>query len=337
MFKSGPALFFIFSLSCALTVKAQNADTTKKNIPPIDTTQLNQYRIDPRRNALPVISRPIIIQPEYIPVSMLDYKVSYWHKSITFALNFSQSAFSNNYSAGGVNAIALGSNFDFKAEYNKTPFDYTTELNFIYGISKNKGQGSRKTNDRIFYDNKVASQISKHWSLFGSLTFESQFSKGYQYGTAPAPDLLISDFMAPGYITESLGFEYKPNKFYDLRIGTGTARQTFVKDTTIYHNIPGNYGVPIGKTFKNDLALHVVGAGDKDIMKNLHLNARYALFVPYGESLAYVTHRIDATLVAKVNSLINVTINGTFLYDKTTSGEPQGTEGMALGIIYKFP
>jgi hypothetical protein len=332
MSKARTGLLFLVLLSFALSVKAQKTDSIKKDSVKIDTSLLNKYRIDPRKNAFPVVERPVIIMPQYIPLTMLDYKVSYWHKTVTFALNFNQSAFSNNYSAGGVNAVALGSNFDFKAEYNKTPFDYTTETNLLYGISKNKGQGSRKSNDRIFFDN---------WSFFGSLTFESQFSRGYQYGTGTGPgatpDLLISDFMAPGYLTESLGLEYKPTKYFDLRFGTGTARQTFVVDTTIYHNIPGNYGVTPGKTFKNDLALQVVATIDKDLMKNLHINARYALFVPYGKSLDYVTHRLDATLIAKVNRLINVTMNGTFLYDKTTSGQPQGTEGLALGIIYTFP
>jgi Protein of unknown function (DUF3078) len=339
MFKAVPGLIFFTLLFFVLSAEAQKTDSLKKDSVKIDTALLNQYRIDPRRNAIPVISRPILIQPEFIPAIMPGYKVSYWHKSITFALNFNQSAFSNNYSAGGVSAIALGSNFDFKAEYNKTPFDYTTELNLIYGISKNKGQGSRKTNDRIFYDNKVASQISKHWLFFGSLTFESQFARGFQYGdgTAANPDLLISNFMAPGYLTESMGLEYKPNKYFDLRLGAASARQTFVTDTTIYHNIPGNYGVTPGKTFNNNLASQIVATIDKDLMPNLHLNARYALFIPYGESLGFVTHRVDATLVAKVNSLINVTINGTFLYDKTTSPQPQGTEGLALGVIYKFP
>ncbi len=338
MYKAVARLCLFISLFWGLSAKAQKADSLKKDSTKIDTAQLNKYRIDPRKNALPVIARPIQIQPEFIPVTMLDYKVSYWHKAITLALNFNQSAFTGNYSAGGVSAMALGSNFDFKAEYNKTPFDYTTELNLLYGISKNKGQGSRKTNDRIFFDNKLASQISKHWSFFGSLTFESQFDKGYQYGDGvTTPDLLISNFMAPGYLTQSLGLEYKPNKYFDLRFGAATARQTFVTDTTIYHNIVGNYGVTPGKTFRNDLASQIVATIDKDLMKNLHINARYALFIPYGRSLAYVTHRVDATLVAKVNRLINVSMNGTFLYDKTTSGQPQGTEGLALGVIYNFP
>jgi len=276
------------------------------------------------------------IKKEFVPVDMLDYKISYWRKAIIFGLNFSQSAFTNNYSAGGISAVALGSNFDFKSEYNKKPEDFTTELNLLYGISKNKGQGARKTNDRIFFDNKLATQLSKRWYFFGSLTFESQFTAGYNY-TDPQNPSLISNFMAPGYLTESLGAEYKPNKWFDLRLGTGTARQTFVVDTTIYHNQPANYGVPIHHTFYNQLAVQVVAGIDKDIAKNMHLNLRYALFIPYIQPLAYTSHRIDAILTAKVNRLIAVTVNGTFLYDKNTSTSVQGTEGIALGAIYKFP
>lgn len=271
---------------------------------------------------------------------MLDYQVSYWHKSVLFGLNFSQSAFSSNYAAGGISAIALGGNFDYKVEYNKAPLNFASELNLIYGISKNKGQGSRKTNDRIFWDNKIASQLSKKWFFFGSLTFESQFDKGFNY-TADSLgnpiNQLISNFMSPGYLTESVGFEFKPSKFFDLRLGTGTARQTFVLDTTIYHNQPSNYGVPIGKRVHNELAFQVVAVFDKDLTKMSHLNVRYAMFVPYQQALDYTSHRVDLVYTSKVNKLIAFTVNGTFLYDKNTSDRVQGTEGLALGIVYKFP
>jgi len=341
MLKTCPGLLFLLFLGCALSATAQKTDSLKRDSLKVDTNQLNKYRIDPGKNALPVRYRPIQIQEEQIPVTMLDYKVSYWHKSVLFGLNFSQAAFTKNYSAGGVDAIALGGNFDYKAEYNKAPFDYTSELNLIYGISKNQGEGSRKTNDRIFFDNKVASQLSKHWFFFGSLTFESQFDKGFNYtnpdGTDATSPYLISNFMSPGYLTESLGFEYKPNKWFDLRLGMATDRQTFVLDTTIYHNQPTNYGVPIGHTLYNQLASQIVASIDKDLMPNLHINIRYALFVPYIQPVTYASHRIDGILTAKVNRLIAVTINGTFLYDKNTAAGIQGTEGLALGVIYKFP
>ncbi|HEY5325522.1 MAG TPA: DUF3078 domain-containing protein, partial [Mucilaginibacter sp.] len=161
MLKTIPGLLILFIFGFASSVAAQKTDSLK-----VDTNLLNKYHVDPGKNALPGIFIPIQIQESLIPVNMLDYKVSYWHKSIIFGLNFSQSAFTENYSAGGVSAIALGSNFDFKAEYNKKPMDFTTETNLLYGISKNQGQGSRKTNDRIFFDNKLATQLSKNWFFF---------------------------------------------------------------------------------------------------------------------------------------------------------------------------
>jgi hypothetical protein len=324
-------------LFAGITARAQKPDTSK-----IDTNLLNRYRIDPPKNPLPVRSRAIIIRPELIPVTPLNYEVSYWRKSMVVGINLNQAAFSNNWSGGGVNSIALGNNFDFKAEYNQKPLDYTTELLMVYGISKTKGQIARKTNDRIFFDNKLATQLSKKWYFFGSVSFESQFADGFNYTNdasgKPNIPVLISKFMAPGYFTESIGFEYKPNKYLDIRFGTGTARQTFVIDTTIYHNIPGNYGVEPHNIFRNELAFQVVSTFAKDIATNINLQARYALFIPYNlNDLNKISHRLDATLTARVNRLVAVTINGTLLYDITTDKAVQASQALALGIIYKFP
>ena len=325
----GLALLFICKIS-----EAQHTDSLK-----IDTALLNKFRVDPPKNVLPVRNRPRTLLPQPIPVTSLGYEVSYWRKTATFGINVNQSAFSSNWSGGGVSSIALGNNFDFKAEYNNKPLSFTTELQTQYGEAKNSGQIAHKTNDRIFFDNKIASQISKKWYFFGSFSFESQFAAGYQYTDASGNQitpLLISKFLAPGYFTESVGFEYKPVTYVDIRLGTGTARQTVVLDTTIYHNLPGNYGVKPGSTFRNELAFQVVSTINKDIAQNMNLQARYALFIPYN-NFSHITHRVDATLAARVNRLINVTLNGTLLYDITTNAKIQASQGLAMGMVYKFP
>lgn len=340
MFKTRLVLPFLALIALGINAKAQQTDSLKRDTIKIDTAQINKLRIDSRKNAIPTRVRPVQLQRAQVPLNMLDYKINYWKKAITFGLNFSQSAFTGNYAAGGVNAVALGTNFIYHTEYNKAPFSYVSELNLQYGVSKNKGQGKRKTNDRIYFDNKIASQLSKHWYLFGSLTFESQFDKGYNYvdnGNGTFTSQYISNFMSPGYLTEALGFEYKPTGYFDLRLGTGTARQTFVLDHDIHRFQADNYGVDTNKTVKNDLAFQMVALFDKDIAKNIHLNTRYALFIPYGQDLKFITHRVDMVLSARVNRLINVTINGTLLYDKHTSADAQATEGLALGMLYKFP
>jgi len=341
MIKTRLALLLLVSFTLGISAKAQQTDSLKRDtVIKIDTAQVNKFRIDSRKNAIPTRVRPVQLQRTQVPFNMLDYKVNYWKKTVTFGLNFSQSAFSSNYSAGGVSAVALGSNFIYHTEYNKAPFSYVSELNLLYGVSKNKGQGKRKTNDRIFFDNKIASQLSKKWYIFGSLTFESQFDKGFNYvdnGTGGTTQQYISNFMSPGYLTESVGFEYKPASYFDLRLGTGTAKQTFVLDHDVHKFQLDNYGVDTLKTVRNDLAFQMVALFDKDIAKNIHLNTRYALFIPYGEDLKFITHRVDMVLSAKVNRLINVTINGTLLYDKHTSPDAQATEGLALGMLYRFP
>jgi hypothetical protein len=332
------------------TDSLRRADSLRRDSIKIDTNLVNRYRIDPRRNALPQRLRPVQIFPEQIPVTMLDYKVSYWHKYVLFGINFNQAGFSDNWTGGGVNSFALTGNLDYKVEYNKQPFVFTTQLILLYGRSKNKGQLSRKSNDRIFWDNKIATQLSKSWFFFSSVSFESQFDKGFNYdNNNTRPPILISSFMAPGYITESVGLEYKPNGYFNLRLGTGTARQTFVLNKNIQYSRSSNndplkaFNVEQGRSVYNELAFQAVAQFDKDIMQNLRLTSRYQLFVPYGRGPQNIDHRLDLTITARVNRLIAVTVNGIALYDKDafegrdTNPGIQASENLALGIVYRFP
>jgi hypothetical protein len=111
-----------------------------------------------------------------------------------------------------------------------------------------------------------------------------------------------------------------------------------VLDKNLYRNgLASNYGVDTGKTIRTDVAFQMVAIFDKDIAKNMHLNARYDMFIPYGEPLAFVRHRVDALLAAKVNRLINVSLNATVLFDKKVASGIQATEGLSLGVLYRFP
>lgn len=321
----------------SVKVDSIKKDSIKTDSVKIDTNLLNRYRIEPGRNILPVRLMPLSLRPEYIPILDLDYKISYWRNNVLFGFNLNQSSFSNNWSGGGISSIAVGTNFDYKTEYNRDGKNFTSELILLYGKIQNRGQVQRKTNDRIFWDNKVSIAFSKHWNFYGSLSFESQFDSGFTYSDKPAvKPVLISRFMSPGYLTESIGFEYKPVSYFNMRFGTGTARQTFVLDTAIYHTISANYGVPIGKKVLNQLAFQIVSNFDRDIAKNTNLKVRYLIFIPYND-LTKTTHRVDATLTAKVNRLINVSLNGTMLYDPNTSTRVQAYQSLALGITYKFP
>lgn len=324
-------LGFIFLFIGFSGLKAQEVDTI-----PIQTEGLH---IKLKRSPLPTRTGTLEFTPVEIKPAIIDVKINYWKTRTAIGINLNQAAFSNNWNGGGVNSLALTGLINYKAEYAKESFSYVSEVILNYGKVKNKNQLEKKTVDRIFWDNKAAVQLSKNWYFFGSLNFESQFDNGFSYSvdeTNQEHQTLISKFMSPGYLTESLGFEYKPSKYFSTRIGTGTARQTFVLDTTIYKNNSNNFGVPIGSTFKNELAFQIVSNFEKEIAHNLNLKTRYMIFVPY-DKIAYTNHRLDVELRAKVNRFMNVTVTGVGLYDRNTAAKIQGSQTLALGLIFEFP
>jgi len=326
------ALILILSI-CSTKLHAQVIDTI-----PINTKDLN---IKLKRSPLPSRQGPLNFEPVKIPPFIVNAKVNYWKTKTAIGINVNQAQFSNNWKGGGVNSVAVGGLLNWKAEYNKNNYSYVSEVILQYGKIKNKDQLQKKTNDRIFWDNKASFQLSKNWFFFGSVNFESQFDSGYRYfrdNNGEEQQVLISRFMSPGYLTESIGFEYKPNKYFSTRIGTGTARQTFVLDTAVYDNKKNVFGVDKGKHFRNELAFQVVSAFDKEIFKNTNLKARYAMFIPYEDiAVKRIDHRLDVALTAKINRFMNTSLTGVILYDTDTDKKVQASQTLALGFAFVFP
>ncbi|MBD3630751.1 DUF3078 domain-containing protein [Cyclobacterium sp.] len=261
---------------------------------------------------------------------------SYWQSEFSAGLNFNQAGFSNNWKAGGVNSVAFGSIIAGKALYRKDKVSWDNELELLFGIVRNEGEQTRKSNDRIFLDSKLGYQLTEKWSSYFSVNYLTQFAAGYNFND-DGSRTLISKFMAPGFLTSSLGFEYKPNNTFFLRIGPFSPRFTFVNDTEIINNVPSNYGVPAGDMVRVEwLAMQVFAGLDKDLSENLNLKSRYAMYANY-QTLSFenIDHRLDVTLTAKITNIINVTFTGIGLYDKDQDPGIQYSQALALGILYK--
>lgn len=332
-------IIFLFLTGALLTANAQD---------------LNELRQAPSKNSLPVRSPDLSIRDVEVQNPNLNLKINYWRNWTTFGVNANQASFSDNWQNGGVNSIALGLAFNTKFDYTKENKNFTSELDMKYGKLKNKDQLARKANDRILWDNKYAIKFSKKWSFFASFTFESQFDKGFSYKTANGRDTIdqrISNFLAPGALTESIGLEVQPFTGFSIRFGTGTLRQTFVLDDQVLlpnadHPEPPDqrYGVPYPDKFRNELAFQIVGNLDRNVSENINIKARYAFFANYGQ-WGDASHRLDATLTARVSRVISVTLNGIALYDPLQFKEVDGQKGsilqtsqsLAIGLLYKFP
>jgi hypothetical protein len=322
---------FLISIAFTFTLVAQEVDTI-----PIAT---KDFDIKLKRSPLPSRMGTLQFKPVKLAPALVDAKINYWKTKTSVGININQAAFSDNWKGGGVNSLAIGGLVNYKTEYSKESYSYASEVILQYGKVKNKSQLQKKTTDRIYWDNKAAVQLSKNWYFFGSMNFESQFDKGFSYSRdaqGNEKENLLSKFMSPGYLTESIGFEYKPNKFFSTRIGTGTARQTFVLDTALYRTNSKNFGVEKGKKFRNELAFQIVTNFEKEIFHNVTLKTKYNMFIPY-DNFGHIDHRLDINIIAKVNRFMNVSITGVGLYDRDTDLKIQGSQTLALGLVFAFP
>jgi hypothetical protein len=285
-----------------------------------------------------------------IPVTLLQAQVvkpdtlSNWKKKLVFNLNVNQASFSSNWKAGGVNSIGLNGLFNYKANYSKNRDSWDNEIGLLYGFVNNSGQGYRKTLDRIVLDTKYGYKLNDNWGLFSALNLLTQFARGHKYekdANGVEQATLISDFMAPAFITLSLGAEYHPVEYFTVRISPFAPRVTIVNDPERF--IPAvdpiaPYGVtPPDETRFEWLAFQLRAEFDKDIATNLNLKWNYLLFANYETfELKTIDHRLELMLNAKVNRFITVGLGGILLYDFDQDSGAQVSQVFNLGFAYSF-
>lgn len=342
LMKSFNIYLLLLLLTSSASLIAQEVDTI-----PIDTRGME---IKIKRSPLPSRIGALVFKPVQINPITINEKVNYWKTTTAIGIDLNQGAFSNNWKAGGVRSLAIGGMVNYRAAYAKDSYSYTSDLRLEYGKINNKDQLQKKTKDRLFWDHKAGLQLSKSWFFYGSVTLETQFDRGYAYYRKDNVEQqqLISKFFSPAYLTESIGFEYKPVPYFSTRLGTGTAKQTFVQgmDDLVEADSLRNgkytkndfYGVPKDKNFRNELAFQVTSTfGEKQIFKNIFMYARYNMFIPYDRPLVHIDHRLDVTFKSKINKFMNVQVNGVGIFDKDSDNEVQASESLSIGFGFTFP
>jgi hypothetical protein len=265
--------------------------------------------------------------------------VQLWKKKLSFAININQASFSSNWKAGGISSFGFNSLYNYKANYKKNHTSWDNEIDLAFGLVNNKGQGYRKTTDRIFLDTKVGHDMNKNWALFTSLNVLTQFAQGFNYKDDGTSEL-ISDAFAPAFITSAWGAEYHPVDYFKMRISPFAPRITIVKDPERFVTVenPKPYGViPPDQVRFEWLSFQLMAEFNKEIATNLNLKWRYIMYANY-QTFAFksIDHRVDLDLVAKVNKYVNVTLGGILIYDNDQDPDVQLSQVFSLGFLYTF-
>lgn len=259
-----------------------------------------------------------------------------WESKLEVGFNINQASFTSNWKGGGTNNFALGAIVSGNLAYKREKFTWVNDLQLQYGFQKNEGQSQRKTQDLVFIDSKAGYQLSEKFNAFGAANFVSQFAPGLSYGKdalGNETSSIISRWMAPAYFIQSLGFQYKPVKYFDVRLGVLALRETFVLDPAL--SAAGAFGVDSGQTVNVNVGYQILANFDKDLAKNLNLKMRYLSFGDYSD-FSNTNHRLDFILSARITKYINTNFTAVMLYDRNQDAAVQWSQVLAIGLLFRL-
>lgn len=285
-------------------------------------------------------------------ISAQEKTPSLWTKAGFVGLKFTQSSFTN-WAAGGENALALDAQFTYQADYKNEKHLWQNRVELNYGFNQTGDAPLKKTTDKIYLNSNYGFQIEKSLYLSAFLTYQSQFSNGYQYGS-DNERTFVSRFMAPGYVSAGLGITWTPAPIVSAVFTPVTWKGTFVLDDALARQ--GAFGVEEGKNVLNEMGANLKVELNYDVMKNVNLYSRLNLFSDYmrGKEARNIDVSWDVQINMTINKWLSASVSTNLVYDndikfaydkKDADGniigqgkcaKVQFKEVLAIGLQYNF-
>ena len=264
----------------------------------------------------------------------------YWERKGLTAINLSQASLSS-WSAGGESALGLDALLTYTADFKKDRHLLNNRLELAYGLNKTDGNGTRKTNDKIYLSSTYGYQLRKNFYLSALLTFQTQFAKGYNYDVSQ--DIFITKFMAPGYLILGAGVTWTPKAYFTLTFTPAAWRGTFVTNKRL--SDAGDFGVKKGKHLFSEFGADLKAEVKYEFLKNMTIYSRLEFYTNYLEQPQNIDIRWDVLLNMKINNWFSTNLTTNLIYDNdvkivqkdgTAGPRVQFKEILGVGLQFNF-
>lgn len=173
----------------------------------------------------------------------------------------------SNWSAGGDPSVAADVQFNYSVDYKKGDALWQNRLELAYGINRTESNGTRKTNDKIYFSSSYGQRFYESLYISALFKFNTQFANGFDYAvTNPEGGYKqTSGFMAPAYFSGGLGVEWNPKSWLSVNASPATWKATVVNvealrpiygltDRSTRHEFGGNVKVEMKGKIYGDLS-----------------------------------------------------------------------------------
>lgn len=265
--------------------------------------------------------------------------IVYWKNGGTFNVNIQQIGLTN-WAAGGESSLAIGGILEGFSNYEREEVVWENKARFAYGVIR-QGESNRrfeKTDDAVILSSKYSQKFSSMILMTAAINFRTQMDRGFKLenvaGQTEKRRVLISDFMAPGYLQASLGLTYRPKQQLSITVAPFTGRFTFVLNDSLSN--AGSFGVIAGERIRSEAGISLTGTYQRTLMKNIDLRTNYNLFSNY-EKFPNTVVNIEVELNLKVNDFIKSRVSTQLIYDDdvkvTRSDGTRGREVQLKNVI----
>ncbi len=255
-----------------------------------------------------------------------EVPVESWVLSFRGGLNGSQTSF-RDWQSGGVNTLAITSNARFEAKYRLHRWKYNLLVNTRYGQALIDNE-YRKTDDLLNIRNQFRYFLhDETWSALFDLNFRTQFDIGKDKDNINR----ISQFMAPGYLSQILGITYSPVDYFDASFGA-SMKQTFVTNK----DLGPIYSLDPGDTFRNEAGFSFLINFEKEVFENVTYKTSVETFTnvnrPLDESNFTFSNELDMT----INRYLSTNFKFVMHYDKDAIDKIQLMQVLSVGLTFRF-
>ncbi len=266
-----------------------------------------------------------------------------WEKGFKSTLNASQVNLTN-WSAGGQNSLSATALFHMYLNRKKDRSEWVNELKTAYGIIKQGDLKTVKSEDVLDILSKYGYKTKSKWYYSALFNLKTQFDQGFK---DPQKEVdIVSSFMAPGYISFSLGMDYKPNKDFSLFLSPVSTKTTAVLDDSVDEV---QYGLDSSETFRSELGAYLSMSYRTPLIENVDYETKVNLYSNYLKNPFNVDVNWMNLLTMKVNKYLNVNVLTELIYDDdinildddddtddTGGPKTQFKEIISLGLTYKW-
>ena len=246
-----------------------------------------------------------------------------WQKEMAGNLNFTQNTF-DNWQQGGENAWAWQLNINGKFVNHQEKYEWANTLKIAYGKTRVGDAASKKSTDEIRLESVYTYKMGIYVNPFVSVSGVTQFTRGYEYTDQSA--IVISEFMDPGYFTQTLGIGYAPSEKIKSRLGAALKE-------TITKKFADRYGQ--GKKTRLEYGASSVTDLSFKLADNILYTGKIELFSNL-KRFNEIDVNWDNLLASKITEYIAVNFNFKLFYDRDVSKKRQLQEVLAVGLTYTF-